>query len=111
MTDDSAPSKQSTLATTPWTALNEYVDTWLSTSEVMGIDDAGHEGEAARTERDDWMRDDAVQGLLADDTFLDLLVEARLFSRAKNKAEGRCEFCGHPAGDHWGKCRAAETAP
>lgn len=107
---------------TPWTRLEEYVRTWLMDAEVIGEDKNGMEGAVALTDRDDWMRNDAVQGLIADDKFVDMLIEARMHSRAENRAAGSCEICGNPNGEHWGdgeRCRKAiavlththETAP
>lgn len=90
------------LPETPCSRLQQYVDDWLLGSEVLGEDEQGCEGELVQTERDSYMRTDAVNGLIADEEFLDMAVEARMYQRATRRAEGCCEICGHVTGGHWG---------
>lgn len=87
---------------TAWTRLDKYVREWMDGAEVIGEDADGMEGTVTLTERDEWMRDDLINGLLADEEFVEHVAAANRELRLQRRAAGECETCGHEAGGHWG---------
>lgn len=102
---------------TPWTRLEQHIDDYVDGYELVDCeDDQGRTGDYAPTETERLLISDAIQGLLADEELVDLIVEARDYQRASRRAEDRCEFCGHPLpaigkpAEHWGQCRGAQPS-
>lgn len=100
------------MAKTPWTRLNVAIDDYVDGYELRDCEDAeGRTGDYAPNEHEQMLISDAIEGLLGDEELLDLIVEAREFTKASRRAEGRCQTCGAPSPGHWGiRCRGATTA-
>ena len=96
-------------ADTAFTRLDLFVADWLSGSEVIGEDEEGRDGTISLTERDQYMRQDAIHGLLADEEFMDLVVAARRFQMEERRKEHRCQICGGRDDVHWGNHKGRAT--
>jgi hypothetical protein len=96
-------TKSAEVPNTPWTALDRYVREWMDGAEVIGEDASDMEGTVTLTERDKWMRDDLINGILSDDEFVQRVAAVDRFSRVRRRSEGCCETCGHKNGGHWGQ--------
>lgn len=94
---------------TPWTRLDEAVEDFIDSYELVDCeDDQGRTGDYTPTENERLLISDCLQGILADEDLLELIVAARAHTRAARRAEGCCEACGSPPPEHFGRCRAVD---
>lgn len=92
----------------PFERMSDLVSHFVSGYELMDCeDDQGRCGDYQPNEHERMLIEDAINGLICDEEFCELLIEGREVTQAARKAEGSCIHCGAPNGyDHYGKCRA-----
>ena len=84
-------------------AMQALADEYVEGYELRDAEDAnGNTGDYTPNERERMLIQDAVNGLIADEDFLTIAGRAYLERQAQRRAEGRCPWCGAPAGEHWG---------
>lgn len=90
--------------------VQKFTDDYVQNYEMLGEDEHGQEGYYHPTAHERLLILDAVNGLTADEEFVDLIAAQHAQRQARRAAEGCCLTCGAPAGDHWGnRCAAHPT--
>lgn len=62
------------------------------------------EGTYHPSERERFLIEDAINGLIGDEDFCDLIANEVLERQERRAAAGDCLGCGAPKGTHWGQC-------
>lgn len=96
---------------TPFGALDAYVTDYLESYEMLGENEQGMCSCYTPTEQESMLIEDAVNGLLADEGFIDLIAAVHAARQASRAAEGSCLCCGAPAGKHWGNRPGCQQPP
>lgn len=84
---------------TPATRAQEFADEYVERYQLEA-----DEGTYTPNETEQMLIADAVNGLIADEEFCDLVAMEVVVRQARRIAAGDCLGCGAPAGEHWGTC-------
>lgn len=89
-------------------AAEAYIEQYVDGYEMFVEDAEGRDGYYQPNSQEEVLIRDAINGLHAQEEFVDLIAAEHAERQARRAAEGCCPKCGAPAGQHWGlRCSPA----